>query len=136
MFTCKVGGIQRVSKELELAPSKVAKAALEGMMEHAAYVMAQSKAQVPRSTGTLAESGYVGIPISTRYTVTVPMGYGGPNDIINPISGESASEYAIPVHEQVEIRHENGKAKFLEDPLNESAANLLEAVGRRIRALL
>jgi hypothetical protein len=136
MFTCKVGGIQRVARELELAPSKVAAAALAGMLEHAQHVMALSQAQVPRGTGTLADSGYVGIPISTRYTVTVPLGYGGANDKVNPISGESASTYAMPVHELVEIRHENGKAKFLEDPLNESGADLLETIGRRIRALL
>lgn len=136
MFSCKIGGIQRVSKELQLAPSKVGKAALAGMVEHAQHVMTLSRAQVPRSTGALAESGYVGVPLATRYTVTVPLGYGGPNDQVNPITGQLASKYAVPVHERVEVPHENGKAKFLEDPLNESAAHLLDSVGKHIRALL
>jgi hypothetical protein len=136
VFSCKIGGVERVIGTLQHTPEQISVVAAAAMIEHAERVMALSGAQVPRGTGTLADSAYVGIPIVTADAIMIQMGYGGPNDKVNPNTGEAASEYAVPVHERVEVPHETGKAKFLEDPLNETAVDLLEAVGRRIRALL
>lgn len=135
MFSCRVD-LSQVIRNLELTPLAVEELVVLGAVEHAHTVMEASKAQVPRGTGTLAESGYVGSPIVSPGMVVVPMGYGGPNDQVNPVSGLAASTYAVPVHERVEVPHGQGKAKFLEDPLHEFAPHLLESLGKYIRTLL
>lgn len=135
-ITCKVTGIQKVARELDLSPAKVRDAAARGLVEHAHRVMELSQTEVPKDTNTLADSGYVGEVLAGRYSVSIGIGYGGPNDQTNPKTGQLASQYAGMVHEMIGVPHHNGKAKFLEDPVNQLAPDLLEAVGKHVRDLL
>jgi hypothetical protein len=45
------------------------------------------------------------------------------------------TQYAVYVHERVELHHPVGKAKFLEDPLNAMRVGYLERLQKRIAAM-
>ena len=81
-------------------------------------IISKSNAQIPIVTGTLMGSAYVG-RVDKSDTPTLRLGYGGPADKVNPISGKKASEYAIYVHENLEAKHLVGNAKFLENAIRE-----------------
>lgn len=82
----------------------------------------ESLAQVPRFTDTLASSLFYEITGNWRTGWTGVIGYAGPYDPINPVTGQPASSYVMAVHEDMSARHVIGKAKFLEDPIREYAA--------------
>lgn len=90
----------------------------------AEQIMEASKAQVPQDTKALLSSAYVAATTYRRSLLQVTFGYGGPKDTVNPRTGELASTYAIYVHERLDAYHPVGKAKFLEDPVNEYAQRL------------
>lgn len=123
----------------EQAPVAVA----EGLVAHAETVMTESKTQAPVVTGTLRASGFVAPAEIAGPEVTVTLGYGG-----------AAAAYALPVHENPRAGHTMGFSpsghkyrqwsrvgnwKYLEAPLNASAAALpaaiAAAVQRRVNAL-
>lgn len=87
----------------------------------------ESQFQVPRDTGTLAESGFYAVERRTElakssYRYRGIIGYGGNGDPTNPKTLIPASVYARTVHEDLSAKHPNGgKAKFLEDPLRDFA---------------
>lgn len=90
----------------------------------AEQIMEASRAQVPQDTQALLDSAYVESRSYRRSLLQVTFGYGGPKDTINPKTGELASTYAIYVHERMDLTHPVGKAKFLEDPVNDYAQRL------------
>jgi hypothetical protein len=47
-------------------------------------------------------------------------------------AGSGAEEYALQQHEDLEIVHPHGEAKFIERPLNESAPYMMGRIGKRI----
>ena len=99
-------------------------------------VMAESKAEVPIDTTTLQQSAYVEAPKTGLGKIWVKMGYGGMNDKRNPDTGKMASEYALKVHENKDLKHSYGKWKFLEDPLTRSKTLFYQIVGSKLRILL
>lgn len=115
--------------------------------EAAQEIMLESMNQVPRDTGTLASTAYVGVSRRVdvknyRYGAILGYGrYGGvaslsglgdiewmwpPNNKRNPKNGLYASVYATMVHENLMVKHKTGKAKFLEDPIRAWAAGRFE----------
>jgi hypothetical protein len=50
------------------------------------------------------------------------LGFGGPS-----------APYAVIVHENLNVRHQVGQAKFLERPLNEAARGLAERIAAEVR---
>lgn len=92
-------------------------------------ILANSLLQVPRETNTLANSAFY--EVSRRsdisgYKYEAVVGYGGKGNPINPKSGKSASSYMVAVHENLNVVHPIGKAKFLEDPVRDYARNKFE----------
>jgi hypothetical protein len=85
------------------------------LLEAGLHLERRSKALVPVDTGNLRASGY------TRRSaeLEVEVGY--------------QASYAVFVHENLEAKHTNGQAKFLEQPLREDAALMLEIIARRAR---
>jgi hypothetical protein len=75
-------------------------------------LMTESKRRVPVDTGTLRASGQVSKPERHGRKVSVTLSYGG-----------AASDYAVPVHENLEAQHPHGQAKYLESVLDEYAAD-------------
>lgn len=91
-------------------------------------ILANSLGQVPRETNTLAASAYYNVyrrldTASTYWAYEAEIGYGGNGDPLNPVTGKPASSYMLAVHEDLGALHLTGKAKFLEDPVREYAAN-------------
>lgn len=84
-------------------------------------VFAKSQELVPVDTGALKASG-VFIPAKS-----VMANYENPQAYIN--YGNADVDYALYVHENLEARHEAPtQAKFLETPLAQSEAKLMEAI--------
>lgn len=99
--------------------------AKKGLTKFAQQVMAESKAEVPIDTTTLQSTAYILPPVEMGDNVSIEMGYGGPNDKMNPDSKKMASEYMVDVHELDNFKHPYGKRKFLEDPVNRNKETLL-----------
>lgn len=100
-----------IMRKVETGTKKATKAAAE-------EILSDSLDQVPRDTNTLAKSAYYKVTGSSKAGFTAEIGYGGNGNPINSKTGQSASEYMIVVHEDMNARHPVGKAKFLEDPVH------------------
>lgn len=103
-----------------------------GLYESASLVMARSQEIVPIggpptspydvAPGTLRDSGTVLLPEWEGDVCSVTLGYGG-----------AASDYAAVQHEDLTFRHKEGQqAKFLEQPLDEEAPNVVPRIGAAI----
>lgn len=78
----------------------------QALYKEAAVIFEESQDEVPVDTGILRSSGQLGLPKIEGGELVVDITYGG-----------AAADYAIYVHEDLEMRHQPGKkAKFLEDP--------------------
>lgn len=132
----------------EAAITSIGYGTKQGVLEAANAIMMESQHQVPKKTGTLASSAFVGVSRRVdlkTYKYGAVLGYGqyqgvgslanlgsqiggiewiwSPTNPKNPISGLPAGIYASKVHENLVYTHPNGgKAKFLEDPIREWAA--------------
>lgn len=99
------------------------------ILEEAQEVMLESLAQVPRDTLTLMNSAFIK-PLADG---SVEIGYGD-SGTLNPKSGAPAEDYMVEQHENLSLRHPNGgKAKFLEDPLNEHALVLEQKWAHKVQ---
>ena len=90
-------------------------------------IMTEAKMIVPVEFGTLKDSGHVEPPTPLGNAgAEVALGFGGP-----------AEAYAVEQHENLEYAHAEGKqAKYLETPLKAAAGDVLELLGRDLRAAL
>lgn len=94
--------------------------------EEAQGIFSKSQAQVPFDEGILHSSGQIHPPSISGSDVVVEITYGG-----------NASEYAAVQHENMTYRHDEGrKAKYLEDPFNESLPSIERNVTDRVEAIL
>src|SRR6266550_1314015 len=83
-------------------------------------VMTRAKELTPVDTGNLRASGHVQQPKVEAGIVTLELGFGGPAGAGNV--GDSNSQevgYALYVHEDLNVNHPVGQAKYLETPLME-----------------
>lgn len=126
-------GLGTMERNLLGMQSRVAQAAADALYEQAKGIMDKSIEQVPVDTGTLKASAYVERPTVTNTQITIDFGYGGPNDQVNPKSGQRASEYAIFVHERLDVHHTVGKAKYLEDPLNDAIRDMDSKLASKVK---
>lgn len=91
-------------------------------------IMEESMLQVPRETNTLLLSAFYEVSrrtdtAATTWAYEALLGYGGNGDPVNPKTGRPASSYMLAVHEDLDAFHPIGKAKYLEDPVRDYAAN-------------
>lgn len=121
--------VQRVERDLRGRFVSVKNGTLMAMYNKANQVMEASFLQVPKDTEALAHSGYVEPPTYSGNEVSINFGYGGPYGLANPKTGEPTAKYAFIVHEDLNAHHPTGKAKYLEDPLNQYASDYLRQVG-------
>jgi hypothetical protein len=102
-------------------------------------IMLESFEECPKDTWTLVSSGYVTDPIVTNDKVSVEIGYGGPEDKVNPKTGKLASEYMFIVHEDYEkyaTKRITGKSKFFEDPVRRAETKFKDDLANSIRVIL
>lgn len=90
------------------------------LSEFGEEAMRMSAEEVPQDTTALLQSAYVEEPEYNEDTgkLSIDIGYGGKKDTLNPETLKMASEYAYEVHEDLNVFHPAGKAKYLEDPIN------------------
>lgn len=107
-------GLDSLQLVMRDAPVKVTQFLLGVADNFAADVFEESQRQVPVRYGILKGSGHVEPAEETGDGIEISIGYGG-----------AASAYAVFVHENVAAYHRPPtKAKFLEDPFNQKAADL------------
>jgi hypothetical protein len=120
--------LQKFDATCQIAIQNVFRGTKKATTAAAQEILGESMAQVPKETYTLLMSAYYEVSrrsdtaLSTGAYEAI-IGYGGNGDPINPKTGRSASSYMLAVHEDLSATHVNGKAKFLEDPVREYAAN-------------
>lgn len=120
--------LQKFDATCQIAIQNVFRGTKKATTAAAQEILGESMAQVPKETYTLLMSAYYEVSqrsdtaLST-WAYEAIIGYGGNGDPINPKTGRSASSYMLAVHEDLSATHVNGKAKFLEDPVREYAAN-------------
>lgn len=134
----------KFQRACEATIMNVGSGTLMAVTEAAQEIMMEAMNQVPRDTGTLARSAFVGTSRRTdlkNYRYGAVLGFGAyqgiasatnlvgidwiwpPNNGINPKNGLRASVYATRVHEDLKMPHRNGgNAKFLENPVREWAS--------------
>lgn len=108
---------------------RAVQAAAMALFEEATDIMEKpngARDQAPVDTTALRESGKVLEPVISTNSVSVTLGF-----------GDSAIPYAHRQHEELEWRHpKHGKAKYLEDPINEASQGFMTRVAARVRAIL
>jgi hypothetical protein len=124
-----LNGITPLRRKLNGQFANVRDGTLAAVEKPVRAIMADSAQQVPRDTESMANSAYMTSPRFEGDSVVIEFGYGGPNAQVNPRTGQNTDEYAYIVHEDLTANHPNGKAKFLEDPINTHAPNILTDLG-------
>ena len=101
-------GLEKALKKLDKFKGKIEQIVKSEIFKEGEGVMAMSKeAFVPVDQGPLRQSGHVDDPVIQGDEVSVTLGY-----------GNSAVEYAVYVHEDLNAFHPGGgQAKYLEKPL-------------------
>lgn len=92
--------------------------AISALHAEANNILKEAMDQCPVETGTLRRSGTVDEPKVNKKNITVEIGFN--------------TEYAAAVHERIGARHKIGKAKYLEDPVNEAAPGLAGRLKARL----
>ena len=124
-FNIELLGMPELTAVFEQAPDKVAQALATAITDEVLAIFNESQIQVPVEFGTLRSSGQMDPAEVSGSQVSVTFGYGG-----------AASEYAVIVHEDLEAYHDDGKAKYLEDPLMAATAGMSERIGAALAAAL
>lgn len=114
-----------IGRLLERYGERAEKAVAVELYQEAEGIMAQSKELVPVDTGALRASGHVGLPERAGGTIRVVLGYGGP-----------AAPYAFKVHEDLEAFHDDGQAKYLEMPIRQATAGMVQRIVAGMRRRL
>ena len=102
-----IQGMTKFLATLKRLGAEAPKIGAGAIYREAERVMTEAKRRTPVDTGALKSSGQVQPPTTTPTGATVTMGF-----------GNSATRYAIFVHENLRARHPVGEAKFLENALN------------------
>ena len=104
---------------LKATPERMA-AQVHGMAEEA---MTESKKRTPVDLGDLKRSGNVKPPVVTKDSISVRMGY-----------GDTAVNYALFVHEDVNARHKVGRSHYLSSVIDELRPKFLKKLSVRMSA--
>lgn len=125
-----VQGLEEALAKIEGLVERARAGAAGAAYEEGEVEMALSKRLVPIDTGALRSTGHVEPPEWRGDEVTVGLAYGGP---AGPPAGGVVG-YAVYVHENLEMHHEVGQAKYLEQPVREelSSGRALQRMGESI----
>ena len=94
----------------------------QNMLKEGTRLMGLMRARTPYRNGSLKNSGLVQGPDDEGNDIIVVLSFG--NDQVN---------YAIPVHERINLRHRHGRAKFMESVVQEEAGNIAPNITEGIR---
>ncbi len=105
----------------EKAKAAVRDGGHEGVEDAAKLVFEESQRQVPVKTGALKDSGKVTVD---GLDAEISYGEGLPDD------------RAVIIHEKLDIRHDTGSAKYLENPTTAAASQVAAVIAAGIRRKL
>jgi hypothetical protein len=119
-------GANKLMMLLAKAGNQAVPAIMQALTEEGQLIFRESQRIVPVDTGTLRRSGVL-LPAKQKGNkIELVMGYGG-----------AAMAYALRQHEDLSIRHKEGKqAKYLETPFRNRLPKLEENLKRRITRIL
>jgi hypothetical protein len=112
----KVTGLREIVKALDAAHKKTRGALGAAIYQEGFAIMRDAKVYCPVDTGRLRASGYVAPPESLE-DPKVAVGFG--------------TDYALAVHERVEVFHPNGQPLFLKRAVDEHSAGYAERIAKR-----
>ena len=110
---------QHLGADMKAYKGKLKLAVSRAMRQEGETTMTEAKSETPVETGALRASGLVDGPHTEGDVIILELGFGG-----------SASDYALIVHERMDVHHPVGKAKYLEDPCMRMADRLPNAIAR------
>lgn len=111
---------QGINKILKMVKKDFESKSMKVLRDEINRAFQESQNEVPVDTGTLKRSGFVEVNKNS-----VSIGYATPEyDTYNNKSDAMASDYFWRVHEDLFTSHQNGKAKFLEDPVERAKARI------------
>ena len=90
----------------------------EVLLDGAERIADESQSQVPISSGELREN----CKVTLDGELSVTIGYDLP--------------YAVIQHENLAIKHDGGKAKFLENPFEMECGNIVAAAAEKIKRVI
>lgn len=128
-ITMELVGDKKLQGNINRTVVNVRREAKRFVKEEAEAIMTESRLEVPVVSGALRDSGFVEIDKEGNAT----FGYGGPRAQMNPTTGTLTEDYMVAVHERLDLVHPNGKAKFLEDPVNRHTQQMEVKMAARLR---
>ena len=129
--TVNITGFDKVDASLQHIANDIMDATMDQLHAVAVEIMSNSQVEVPKDTTALVNSGFI-----VNEGDSIILGYGGPNTKINPKTGIPTEEYALRVHEDLDMNHpRGGKAKFLEDPYYDAYNNLCELLVNPLKSI-
>ena len=117
MPTFTVTGLGEVSAALRQLAAQVPIEAARALNVVAEETMTEAKIRTPVETGNLRRSGKVH-QYAKPYDLSADLSFG--------------TEYAVYVHERVNVRHKTGEAKFLENAIKFTALSFEERIANEI----
>lgn len=111
----KVVGLENVTRNLNEEIKKLTRVTFAGLLDAGLQIQNVAQSRTPVDTGNLKASAYTRKAMGGRLAVEI---------------GFTAS-YAIYVHENLEARHTNGEAKFLERAILDNKDAIIEIIRRR-----
>lgn len=117
----KFEGAAEFNKALAQAGALALPALAVAVTEEQSAVITSAQERTPVDTGVLRGSGTVLKPKLSATGVTVEAGFGG-----------AAQEYAIVVHERMDVNHPVGQAKFLESAFLERVKDVPKNIAQRV----
>ena len=111
-------GVEDLLRKYNVMTRKYKDAIAAAVYQEGIVIGNKSIKQTPVDTGRLRQSFYISPPTNIDKP-GVKMGYG--------------TDYALAVHERTDVPHKTGKAKFLEDPVNEAKRGWANRIAKRTK---
>lgn len=120
----EITGTDEVMRELARLANDFPEATAAALYEEGVAIEAASVPLVPVDTGRLRATHYTTPPTDsgTALGPVVTVGYG--------------TDYALPVHERMDVHHDTGQAKYLETPLKAAASGFAGRMAARIKRMV
>jgi len=112
-----IKGITELHAKLTAFMQANRKATAGALYQVGSEIMLQAKELTPVDLGNLRRSGRVQMPVDTPDGISVQLTF-----------GDEASDYAAAVHYDLDARHDDGQALYLEEPFMQAAGTFAARV--------
>lgn len=128
-------GTDKLYDALDKLGMRAPKSLAGALYREANYLMTDAKRETPVDQGPLRASGHVAEPVIDGTRIEVVLGFGGPagSGNHNGQTNDKDVGYAVYVHEDLNAKHDDGKAKYLEDPALARAKGMEDRLARDVR---